>query len=280
MSGARASREVRAGARRAARLHALHVGCSGWNYPAWRAAVYPPGLPTRRWLERYAASFRTVEVNSTFYRLVERGTVERWIEQTPAGFLFAVKASRYLTHVKRLAGIDTGVQRFYERIAPLADARRLACVLWQLPENFRRDDDRLARALEVLPPGRHAFEFRHASWFVPEVYALLRHHRAALVIGDHPQRRFQTHEAAAPWRYVRFHYGQRGRAGNYSERELAVWAERLHEWRKFGQVFAYFNNDWLSSKGRPLAVDNATTLIELTHRLAGSDRRRDLAPEE
>jgi uncharacterized protein YecE (DUF72 family) len=233
-----------AGARRARGQHAVHVGCSGWNYRAWRGAFYPQGLPARAWLEHYATHFNTVEVNSTFYRLVERGTVERWIEQTPRAFVFAIKASRYLTHVKRLSGIGAGVQRFYERIGPLADAGRLGCVLWQLPENFRRDDDRLARALEELPAGRHAFEFRHASWFVPEVYALLRHHGAALVIGDHPERRFQTYEQTAGWRYVRFHYGRRGRAGNYSERELDAWAERLHAWRRSGELLAYFNNDW------------------------------------
>jgi uncharacterized protein YecE (DUF72 family) len=233
-----------AGSPRQRRLHPVHVGCSGWNYSAWRGELYPPGLPARRWLEHYAASFPTVEVNATFYRLIARTAVERWVEQTPPGFLFAVKGSRYLTHVKRLADMGRGVERFYERIVPLVAAERLGCVLWQLPESFHRDDDRLAGALQALPPGRHAFEFRHASWFVPEVYRVLRRHDAALVIGDHPQRRFQSLERTAPWRYVRFHYGARGRGGNYSERELSTWAERLHGWRAEGEVYAYFNNDW------------------------------------
>ena len=232
------------GARGARRMHPVRVGCSGWNYRDWRGELYPPGLPARRWLECYAASFPTVEVNSTFYRLIARSAVERWVEQTPAGFVFAVKGSRYLTHVKRLADMAVGVERFYERIVPLVEAGRLACVLWQLPENFHRDDERLAAALRALPRGRHAFEFRHASWFAPEVYELLRSRDAALVIGDHPERRFQTFEPTARWRYVRFHHGARGRGGNYSVRELEQWARRLHEWRAAGEVYAYFNNDW------------------------------------
>src|SRR5207302_8512537 len=123
-------------------LHEAYVGCSGWNYRAWRGELYPPGLPARRWLEHYAAHFRTVEVNSTFYRLPARSAVEHWVEQTPPGFLLAVKASRYLTHTKRLAGMDRGIAVFYERIEPLERAGRLGPVLWQLPENFHRDDDR------------------------------------------------------------------------------------------------------------------------------------------
>jgi uncharacterized protein YecE (DUF72 family) len=225
-------------------LRAAHVGCSGWNYRSWRGTFYPQGEPARRWLELYAERFETVEVNTTFYRLIAREAVERWVTQTPAGYLFAVKASRYLTHIRRLAGMRDGVARFYERIEPLAAAGRLGPVLWQLPENFHRDDERLAAALDVLPPGRHAFEFRHQSWFAPDVYALLREHGAALVIGDHPQRPFQTLETTADFAYVRFHYGHRGRRGNYSPRELEQWARRLQRLRRRAELFVYFNNDW------------------------------------
>jgi uncharacterized protein YecE (DUF72 family) len=252
--------------------HPVHVGCSGWNYRAWRGELYPAALPARRWLEHYAESFDTVEVNSTFYRLIARSAVENWVSQTPRGFVFAVKASRYLTHVKRLTDTGAGAARFYERIEPLEQAGRLGPVLWQLPETFRRDDERLANALASLPAGRHAFEFRHRSWFVDEVYDLLRAHGVALVVGDHPERRFQSHVATAPWRYVRFHYGARGRGGNYSERELEEWARRLQGWRAEGEVFAYFNNDWLSTTThKPLAVDNATYLIKRLARLAACE---------
>jgi uncharacterized protein YecE (DUF72 family) len=225
-------------------LQPVRIGCSGWNYKTWRGELYPPDLPASRWLERYATPFDTVEVNTTFYRLVGREVAARWVQQTPAGFAFAVKASRYLTHVRRLRGIADGVATFFERLQPLARAGRLGPVLWQLPENFHRDDERLLSALRELPAGRHAFEFRHPSWFVPDVYALLREHDAALVIGDHPERPFQSHEATANWRYVRMHYGRRGRRGNYSKRELEIWARRVHGWRADGCVYVYFNNDW------------------------------------
>jgi uncharacterized protein YecE (DUF72 family) len=247
--------------------HELRVGCSGWNYRSWRGRLYPQGVPASRWLERYAERFDTVEVNSTFYRLASRDAVARWVQQTPSEFVFAVKASRYLTHIRRLADIETGVARFYERIQPLVDARRLGPVLWQLPENFRRDDERLASALRSLPRGRHAFEFRHPSWFVPEVQGLLAAHGAALVIADHPERRFQTYAMTADWTFVRFHYGARGRRGNYSQTELQEWARRLARWRRERDVYAYFNNDW-----EGFAVRNAEALLARVGQLEGRVR--------
>jgi uncharacterized protein YecE (DUF72 family) len=225
-------------------LKPVRIGCSGWNYAHWRGRVYPDGLPSKRWLEHYATLFDTVEVNNTFYRLPRRSSVEGWVKQTPPDFVFAVKASRYLTHVKRLTDLGRGIERFYERIEPLVRSPKLGPVLWQLPGNFRRDDDRLAAALDSLPPGRHCFEFRHESWFAEDVYALLRRHRVALVIGDHPQRPFQTHELTTDWTLIRFHHGSRGRNGNYSERELEEWKRRIAAWRAGAEVFAYFNNDW------------------------------------
>jgi uncharacterized protein YecE (DUF72 family) len=222
----------------------IRIGCSGWNYRDWRGHLYPPGVPARRWLECYAGRFETVEVNATFYRLATRPTVEHWLAQTPEDFCFAVKASRYLTHVKRLTDIEQGFRRFYEPLAPLRDAGRLAAVLWQLPETFHRNDRVLARLLEGLPDARHAIELRHPSWFVEDVFELLHAHDAALVLGDHPQRPFQTPQATASWRYIRLHYGARGRRGNYSKTELEQWAQRLHQWRSTRELLVYFNNDW------------------------------------
>jgi uncharacterized protein YecE (DUF72 family) len=232
------------------------IGCSGWNYADWRGRLYPKGVGTGRWLELYAEVFHTVEVNSTFYRLAKPDAVRRWLEQTPDDFVFAVKASRYLTHVRRLRDLRDGVERFYEAIEPLASSPKMGPVLWQLPANFRRDDEVLARALEGLPGGLHCFEFRHESWFTRPVYDLLRRHGAALVIGDHPERPFQTHEMTADWTFIRFHYGHRGRRGNYSRTELDEWAERIRRWKRRRTVFAYFNNDW-----RGFAVDNARYLL-------------------
>jgi uncharacterized protein YecE (DUF72 family) len=221
----------------------IRIGCSGWAYPHWRESVYG-GAPPRRWLELYSGMLDTVEVNSTFYRLASTSAVERWMEETPPDFLFAVKASRYLTHVRRLAAIRPGVARFYERLGRLPGTPKMGPVLWQLPGDFQRDDDRLEGALEVLPPGRHAFEFRHESWFHPAVYGILERHGAALVIGVHPERPFQALELTADWSFVRLHYGARGRRGNFARTELVTWADRIADWAGAGDVYAYFNNDW------------------------------------
>jgi len=233
------------------------IGCSGWNYPHWRDVLYPQGLPQSRWLERYAESFDTVEVNATFYRLPTRRATMRWAESTPSGFVFSIKASRYLTHVKRLRGIADGVARLFERIEPLVEARKLGPILWQLPETFHRDDERLAEALAELPPGRHCFEFRHASWFVPEVDELLRGHHVALVVGDHPERPFQTRSRTTDWAFARLHMG-RGKDGNYTPAQLREWAERVRTWRSEGDLYLYFNDDWHGH-----AVKEARRLKEL-----------------
>jgi uncharacterized protein YecE (DUF72 family) len=236
----------------------VRVGCSGWNYADWRGDLYPRGLPPARWLERYAELFDTVEVNSTFYRLARAEAVARWVDQTPPDFTFAAKASRYLIHMRKLAGIEEGIERFYAGIEPLVREGRLGPVLWQLPAWFRRDDDRLAAALELLPPGRHAWEFRDASWFAEPVYALLRAHNCALAYGDDPSRPFQRHVVTTGWGFVRLHRGRRGRRGNYSEAELRAWAERLAGWRRDEELYVYFNNDW-----EGFAVRNALRLRAL-----------------
>jgi uncharacterized protein YecE (DUF72 family) len=233
----------------------VRIGCSGWNYRDWRERVYPKGMGPSRWLAHYATLFDTVEVNSTFYRLPKAEAVNRWAEQTPEDFVFSPKASRYLTHIKRLTQPKDGVVRFYEPLQALVEAGKMGPVVWQLPPNFRRNDERLAGALERLPGGRHCFELRHESWFRDDVYALLREHGAALVIGDTPERPFQAHEITADFTLIRFHYGHRGRRGNYSDRELDEWAERIREWRKSTDVYAYFNNDW-----EGIAVRNARGL--------------------
>ena len=222
----------------------IRVGCSGWNYADWRGVLYPRGCPQRRWLARYAELFDTVEVNTTFYRLPAIETVRAWVEQVPSDFVFAVKSSRYLTHIKRLTDMERGVARLLERLEPLTASPKMGPMLWQLPGNFRRDDERLAFALEHLPPGRHAFEFRHESWFTDDVLAALRARGVALVIGDHPERPWQSHELTADFTFVRFHYGHRGRRGNYSATELDEWARELERLASRADVFAYFNNDW------------------------------------
>jgi uncharacterized protein YecE (DUF72 family) len=227
------------------RERAVRIGCSGWNYASWKEPFYG-GRPAREWLAHYARQFDTVEVNNTFYRLPNRAAVANWERIAPPGFLFTIKVSRYLTHIKRLNDLGLGLARFYERIEPLLRSPKMGPLLWQLPPTFRRDDDRLARALARMQDGRrHCIEFRHPSWFVDEVYELLRAHAVALVIGDRPEvKAFQAHVFTAPWTFVRFHYGSRGRRGNYSEAELEEWAERFEAWSREVEVLAYFNNDW------------------------------------
>jgi uncharacterized protein YecE (DUF72 family) len=237
-------------------MHPVRVGCSGWQYDSWRGKLYPDGLAKGRWLERYAQVFDTVEVNSTFYRLASSDAVARWIRETPPDFVFAAKASRYMTHVRRLQNLGEGIGRYYEGIEPLVESGKLGPIVWQFPANFKRDDDRLGRSLPLLPPGRHCFEFRDESWFAEPVYKMLRAHGAALVIGDHPRWPFQAHELTADWTLVRLHHGHRGRRGNYSEAELDEWAGRIADWRRRAEVLVYFNNDW-----EGFAVDNALSLM-------------------
>jgi uncharacterized protein YecE (DUF72 family) len=238
--------------------HCIRVGCSGWNYDHWRNGVfYPPRCASRNWLRWYATFFDAVEVNMTFYRLPKPEIVSRWIDETPDDFSFAVKVSRYVTHIKRLLDVPQHLPLLYERIAPLLASPKLGPLLWQLPPTFKLDLDRLAGALEHLHDGhRHAFEFRHPSWFTEETYTLLREHNVALVIGDRPQvNDFQTHELTADFTFVRFHGGTRGANGNYSHRELDEWAERLGRWSDETDVYAYFNNDW-----EGYAIENALCL--------------------
>ena len=237
----------------------IRIGCSGWNYRDWRGRFYPERLPVRRWLEHYAERFDTVEVNTTFYRLPKRDAVARWVEQTPDGFGFAVKASRYLTHIRRLRDVADGVARLAERIEPIVGEGRLVATLWQVPANFRRDDDRLAAALREMGPGRHAFEARDPSWYCADVAALLREHDVAFVIADDKRRPLPETPVTASWSYARLHYGHRGRRGNYSARELDEWAARIRELP--GDVLVYLNNDW-----EAFAPRNAEGLIRRLRR--------------
>ncbi len=207
-------------------MDSVRIGCSGWAYRDWRGVLYPEGLAQRDWLAAYAGRFDTVEVNASFYRLVPEGAAERWAEVTPPGFLFAVKGSRYLTHVRRLRAGEEGLARFGARIAPLAAAGKLGPLLWQ------------------LPPGRHALEVRHPSWWAEEVLALLRAHGVALVLADRAGPLFAELVTTAPWSFVRLHAGAEGGDGAYGPGELRAWAGRLRELAARGPVFAYLNNDW------------------------------------
>jgi uncharacterized protein YecE (DUF72 family) len=223
----------------------VRIGCSGWAYKDWRGRFYPEKLPQRSWLGHYSSAFDTVEINSTFYGLPSANTVNTWIEQTPADFRFSVKASRYITHVKRLNNPEKYVERFLEAIKPLAAAGKLEAILWQLPPSFKRNDERLDQALEAIQARanrRHVIELRNATWFTADVYALLRERDVALAIADDRDFPFQKRELTADWTYVRLHGGGRGAGGTYSKAELTVWKRRIASWRARTEVLAYFNN--------------------------------------
>lgn len=222
----------------------VRIGCSGWSYTSWRGRFYPERLPQRRWLEHYATCFDTVEINSTFYRLPKRDAVAAWTQQVPPGFCFAVKASRYLTHIRRLRDLGDGLARFMERIEPLVEAGMLGPILWQLPANFRRDDELLSEAIESWGPGRHAIEFRHPGWFVEPVRKILRDAGVAVAVGDDPRRTLPVWPPTADFAYLRLHHGHRGRRGNYSDTELDEWGDVIRPWRRRAEVFVYLNNDW------------------------------------
>jgi uncharacterized protein YecE (DUF72 family) len=221
----------------------VRIGCSGWSYASWRGRFYPERLPQRRWLEYYSRRFDCVEVNATFYRLPTRTAVETWARQVPPGFVFAVKASRYLTHVRRLRDAADGFERLMERISPLADAGLLGPILWQLPANFHRDDDRLRDALAAMRAARHAIEFRHASWFAPEVLDTLARHEVALAVGDSPKRELPVPQPTCDLAFLRLHHGHRGHRGNYSRAELDRWARTVERWDA-PETFVFLNNDW------------------------------------
>ncbi|MGA9761661.1 MAG: DUF72 domain-containing protein [Gaiellaceae bacterium] len=250
------------GARRPSQsLKPVHIGCSGWHYAHWRGVLYPQDVGPAHWLERYARVFDTVENNSAFYRLPGEAAVASWVAETPGDFLFAVKVSRYVTHIRRLQEPGPALEKLRGVLRPMIEAGKLGPLLWQLPESFRRDDERLAGALSVLGgSGRHAFEFRHESWFCEPVYELLREHGAALVVGDHPERSFQTLAVTAPFVYLRLHLG-RGRHGGYTPRQISGWARQVQEWRRANEVFAYFNNDGYGCAVRDaLALERALDL--------------------
>jgi uncharacterized protein YecE (DUF72 family) len=220
----------------------LRIGTSGWSYDDWKGPFYPEGMKAADLLAWYATRFGATEINASFYRLPTEAAVANWRERTPAGFLFAWKASRWITHRKRLQDVEDSLALVYGRMAGLND--RLGPALFQLPPSLRRDDARLAGFLRLLPAApRATVEFRHPSWYAPEVFELLRAHDVALCVSDH-------HHAPAPWVvtaswfYVRGHGPGGAYHGSYDDATLADWAGRLRRWRKEGRDgFVFFDND-------------------------------------
>ncbi|MEU8365133.1 DUF72 domain-containing protein [Nonomuraea sp. NPDC048882] len=215
------------------------VGTSGWQYKDWRGPLYPPGVPQRLWLETYAAEFPTVESNNAFYRLPSPESFASWRDRTPPGFVMAVKASRFLTHIKRLADPEEPVARLMGAASELKD--KLGPILLQLPPTLKADPDRLDRCLACFPGHvRVAVEPRHPSWWSEEVRAILTARSAALCWADRRSRPTGPLWRTTGWGYVRLH---EGRAGfEYGERALRTWAGRIRE-AGWPDAYVYFNND-------------------------------------
>ncbi|WP_447601963.1 DUF72 domain-containing protein [Nitrospira sp. Nam80] len=241
----------------------LLIGTSGWTYASWKGPFYPKDMPSRKYLEFYAAEFPTTEVNYSFYHLPKISTYERWRVLVPDEFLFAVKASRFITHIKRLHEAQAAWQTFVQNASTLGT--HLGPILFQFPPSFRADHARLGRFLETAQepaaqtgPLRLVCEFRHDSWFTDETYRLLNQQGAALCIAD-GSKYARRDVITADFTYIRYHGRSRMFASDYSDAELAEEATRIRRYRREGlDVFVYFNNDAMG-----YAVKNARALRAL-----------------
>jgi uncharacterized protein YecE (DUF72 family) len=238
----------------------LRVGTSGWQYKHWKGRFYPRDLPNRAWLEHYAARFATVEVNNTFYRLPPRDTFVAWAKRVADDFVVTVKASRYLTHIRRLRDPQEPVKRLLDCAEGLGT--RLGPVLVQLPPGLTADAERLDATLrEFGQRVRVAVEPRHPTWFVDDVRRVLERHNAALCLADRGSRPITPEWATADWGYVRFHFGRAQPPSCYGRGALEGWVERIGAcWPRNAEVFAYFNND-----GNGCAVRDAVVFAHLAH---------------
>jgi uncharacterized protein YecE (DUF72 family) len=232
------------------------VGTSGWQYKDWRERVYPKGIPQRAWLAHLSRMFPTVEVNNSFYQLPTEETFRRWRADSADGFVFAVKVSRFVTHVRRLRDCADPLELFWSRARMLRD--KLGPLLVQLPPRFRADAPRLKDFLSVVPPGaRVAFEFRDDTWETDEVCAMLDDYGAAWVLADRPGWRVRD-VVTGGWSYIRFHEGgHQPHGAGYTREKLRRWARRI-ERLPASEIYVYFNNDPGGA-----AVRDARTLCEL-----------------
>jgi uncharacterized protein YecE (DUF72 family) len=220
----------------------VRIGCSGWQYRHWRGDFYPSELPLSRWFSHYALTFDTVEINNSFYRLPDAETFATWREQAPRHFLYAVKASRFLTHMKKLKDPEEPLIRFFDRAGHLRP--NLGPILYQLPPRWPLNLERFEHFLRALPRGyAHTVEFREPSWYDDRVFELLQRHKVALCLHDMAGSATDR-MVVGPFVYVRFHFGTSKYGGRYADSRLDDWADWLAARVAAGMsVFAYFNND-------------------------------------
>ena len=256
----------------------VRVGCSGWQYKHWRNGFYAADLPQSRWFQHYALTFDTVEVNNSFYRLPPPETFAKWRAQAPPRFRYAVKASRFLTHMKKLKDPADPLLRFFENARELGPT--LGALLYQLPPNLHLDIERLTAFLDAIPNAtrrarlasrpRHVVEFRHPSWYNDQVYSLLDRHRVAMCLHDMSGSATER-VVVGPCVYVRFHFGTSKYGGRYQDRRLDSWADWLAIQAGAGlDLFAYFNNDTGGHAPRDAVRLRARILERLTRAPAAS----------
>lgn len=239
-------------------MPALNIGCSGFLYDHWKGVFYPEDLPKRRWFEYYCTKFSTVELNVTFYRLPDKETFTKWYKETPPGFVFSLKGSKFITHIKKLKAAAEPVDVFFSRALALKE--KLGGVLWQLPPGLKADPGRLAEFLELLNPYgvRNAFEFREGTWVSKKVLTLLEKKNACLCMADWPEF-LDDLPLTADFTYVRRHGKEGSYATCYGTEELKADATRIRRYlRQRKDVFIYFNNDALG-----YAPKNASELITM-----------------
>lgn len=236
----------------------IWIGTSGWHYDHWRGPFYPTEMPAAEMLSFYARTFRTVELNNSFYRLPSREAFAAWRRQTPSGFLFSVKASRFITHMKKLKDPVDSLKLLFERAAPLGG--KLGPILFQLPPGWKLNLDRFRAFLAALPPRhRYFFEFRNETWFSDEVVNLLERRRTGFCIYQIAGRTSPL-VVTGPAAYVRLHGPtEKAYQGGYTDADLRSWAARAERWRREGKdVYVYFDNDQIGH-----AVEDARRLVRL-----------------
>jgi uncharacterized protein YecE (DUF72 family) len=232
----------------------VSIGTSGWHYRHWKGDFYPADMPSAQYLSWYVRHFNTVEINNCFYRLPTASAVAGWRDETPREFCFAIKGSRFITHIKRLRDAHPALETYLSRMEGLGP--KLGPILFQLPPNWHVNTERLSEFLSFLPANhRYIFEFRDPTWYTPAVYDLLRKYNVALCVHDWRGQRSPT-ELTADHAYIRFHGTTGNYHGNYTEAMLSAWAELIGKWMsRLHAIYVYFNND---QGGH--AVRNALTL--------------------
>jgi uncharacterized protein YecE (DUF72 family) len=238
----------------------LLIGCSGYNYKAWKHIFYPDKLAVKKWLEYYATHFNTVEINNTFYGFPKEETLKRWADQTPEDFIFTIKANRFFTHSKKL-NVDEKFKESLEDFQRLLKVLKgkLGCVLWQLPANLHQNIVKIRSLASILDFGaEQVIEFRHESWFTDETYQEMRNHHLGYCILSAPGKIPEDTVTTTQTAYIRFHGKSKWYDYLYSDDELQQWKNRIEELKGIDRLFVYFNND---THGH--AVKNALKLKEL-----------------